>query len=83
MRQQDLREHAAYHDRLVREGRGVAGGGYVGMDGGMAIIRAVNLAEAQAMLSADPAIVNGVFAADLRQWVPRFHSDAPLVERAR
>lgn len=81
MRQQDLRAHAAYHDRLVREGRSVAGGGYVGEDGGLAIIRAANRAEAEAMLAADPAIRNGVFAAELRQWAPRFHSDAPLVER--
>ncbi len=43
----------------------------------------VDLAEAQAMLAADPAIVNGVFAADIRHWVPRFHSPAPLVEGAR
>jgi uncharacterized protein YciI len=83
MRQQDLREHAAYHDRLVREGRGFAGGAYRGMDGGMAIIRAADLAEAQAMLAADPAIVNGVFVAELRQWVPRFHSEQRLVEQPR
>ena len=83
MRQQDLREHAAYHDRLVREGRGFAGGGYVGMDGGMAIVRAADLAEAEAMLAADPAIVNGVFVAELRQWAPRFHSEQRLVEQAR
>ena len=81
MRQQDLRAHGAYHDRLVRVGRSVAGGGYVGEDGGLAIIRAANRAEAEAMLAADPAIINGVFAAELRQWAPRFHSDAPLVER--
>lgn len=81
MRQQDLRAHGAYHDRLVREGRSVAGGGYVGEDGGLAIIRAANRAEAEAMLAADPAILNGVFAAELRQWAPRFHSGAPLVER--
>ena len=83
MRQQDLRDHAAYHDRLVREGRSVAGGGYVGEEGGMAIVRAANLDEARAMLAADPAIQNGVFAAELRQWRPRFHSEAPLVERPR
>ena len=81
MREQDLRAHGAYHARLVREGRSVAGGGYVGEEGGMAIVRAADLAEAQAMLAADPAIQNGVFAAELRQWAPRFHSDAPLVER--
>jgi uncharacterized protein YciI len=83
MREQDLREHGAYHDRLVREGRSVAGGGYVGEDGGLAIVRAADLAEAQAMLAADPAIRNGVFVAELRQWRPRFHSDAPLVEGPR
>jgi uncharacterized protein YciI len=83
MRQQDLRAHGAYHARLVSEGRSVAGGGFVGMDGGMAIVRASDLAEAQAMLAADPAIVNGVFAADVRHWQPRFHSPAPLVEAAR
>ncbi|HTU11209.1 MAG TPA: YciI family protein [Allosphingosinicella sp.] len=83
MAQQDLRDHAAYHARLVREGRSVAGGGYVGIEGGMAIVRAADRAEAEAMLAADPAIRNGVFAADLRQWTPRFHSDAPLVERPR
>lgn len=80
MRQQDLREHAAYHDRLVREGRGFAGGGYVGMEGGMAIIRAADRAEAEAMLAIDPAIVNGVFAAEIREWRPRFHTDQRLVE---
>ena len=83
MREQDLRAHGAYHARLVREGRSVAGGGFVGMDGGMAIVRATDLAEAQAMLAADPAIVNGVFAADIRHWQPRFHSPAPLVEGTR
>jgi uncharacterized protein len=81
MREQYLRAHGAYHARLVSEGRSVAGGGYVGEEGGMAIVRAADLAEAQAMLAADPAIRNGVFAAELRQWTPRFHSAAPLVER--
>jgi uncharacterized protein YciI len=81
MARQDLRAHGAYHARLVREGRSVAGGGYAGEDGGMAIIRAANRAEAEAILAADPAIRNGVFVAELRQWTPRFHGDAPLVER--
>jgi uncharacterized protein len=83
MAQQDLRAHGAYHARLVHEGRSVAGGGYVGEEGGMAIVRAANLEEARAMLVADPAIQNGVFAAEIRQWRPRFHSEVPLVERPR
>lgn len=81
MRQQDLRDPAAYHARLLREGSGFAGGGYVGENGRLAIVRAADRAEAQAMLAADPAIRNGVFVAEPRQWAPRFHSDAPLVER--
>ena len=80
MRRQDLRAHAAYHAQLLREGRSFAGGGYVGMDGGMAIVRAPDRAEAEAMLAADPAILNGVFAAEIRHWQPRFHGPEPLVE---
>jgi uncharacterized protein YciI len=79
MRRQDLRAHAEYHARLLQEGRSFAGGGFVGVDGGMAIVRAADRAEAEAMLAADPAIVNGVFVADIRQWAPRFHTSAPLV----
>lgn len=83
MARQNLREHAAYHARLVREGRSVAGGGFAGMDGGMAIVRAADRADAEAMLAADPAITNGVFAADIRHWQPRFDSGEPLADRPR
>ena len=83
MREQDLRAHGVYHARLLREGRGFAGGGYVGEDGGLAIVRAASLEEARAMLAADPAIQSGVFVAKLRQWAPRFHNDRPLVEGPR
>jgi hypothetical protein len=47
MRRQDLRDHAAYHGRLLREGRSFAGGGHVGEDGGLAIVRAATLEEAR------------------------------------
>jgi uncharacterized protein YciI len=83
MAEQDLRAHGAFHAALVRDNRAVAAGGYVGMDGGMAIVRAIDLAEAQAILAADPAIINGVFVADVRQWRPRFHNDKPLVEASQ
>jgi uncharacterized protein len=83
MRQQDLRAHGQYHAELARTGRSVAGGGYVGMDGGLAIVRAGTIEEARAMLAADPAIVSGVFVAELRQWQPRFHSDQPIMAPPR
>jgi uncharacterized protein len=80
MHQQDLRDHVVYQARLLRERRSVAAGPYAGENGGLAIVRAASLEEARAMLAADPAIVNGVFVAELRQWTPAFHNDGPLVE---
>lgn len=82
MSEQGLEPHGAYHRRLVEEGRAYAGGGFVGADGGMAILRAADLAEAEAILAADPAIVAGIFAAELRHWRPRFYSNGPLVAQA-
>jgi uncharacterized protein len=78
MHQQGLAPHAAYMQRLQDEGRLFAGGGYVGADGGMAIVSAASAEEARAMLAADPAITSGVFVAELRQWRPRFRIEAPL-----
>jgi uncharacterized protein YciI len=78
MRQQGLGPHAAYMQRLQDEGRLFAGGGYVGADGGMAIVSAASVDEARALLAADPAITSGIFIAELRQWLPRFRTQAPL-----
>ena len=78
MREQGLGPHAAYMQRLKDEGRLFAGGGYVGADGGMAVVVAASMEEARAMLTADPAIVSGIFVAELRHWRPRFRTDAPL-----
>ena len=49
----------------------------------MAIVRAASMAEAKALLAADPAIQSGVFVAEIREWRPRFHSDSPIVEAPR
>lgn len=81
MRQQGLGPHAAYMQQLLDEGRLFAGGGYSSDDGGMAIVTAANADEARAMLAADPAITSGVFVAELREWTPRFYTDAPLRRR--
>jgi len=78
MRQQGLGPHAAYMQRLQDEGRLFAGGGYTSDDGGMAIVTAADMDEARAILAADPAIVSGIFVAELRHWVPRFRVDEPL-----
>lgn len=78
MREQGLAPHGAYMQRLRDEGRLFAGGGFVETDGGMAMALAADMAEAEAMLAADPAIVSGIFVADLRHWRPRFRGEMPL-----
>lgn len=79
MVKQDLRPHAAYYARLESEGRVVAAGGWVGVDGGMALVRAGDIEEARRILAADPAITSRVFEADLREWKPRFGADPMLL----
>lgn len=70
---EQLGPHAAYMGELAAARRLIAAGPYADAHGGgMAIVRAENLAAAQAMLAADPAIVSGVFAADVRPWAVRF-----------
>lgn len=79
MAQQDMRPHATYIAKLSAEGRVVAAGGWSGLDGGMAVLRAADEGEAARLLAADPAITSGLFLADLRRWAPRFGVDTDLV----
>lgn len=79
MAQQDLRPHATYIAKLSAEGRVVAAGGWSGLDGGMAVLRAADEGEAARLLAADPAITSGIFLADLRRWAPRYGIDTDLV----
>lgn len=78
MHEQDLRGHVMFMRGLFEDGRLFAGGGYVGEDGGMAIVKAANAEDAHALFATDPAIVNGVFAGEVREWRPRFRTEAPL-----
>jgi uncharacterized protein YciI len=71
MARQDMRPHGAYIAKLDSEGRVVAAGGFPD-NGGMAIVRAATLDEARGLLAADPAVVSGLFLADLQPWRPRF-----------
>jgi uncharacterized protein len=78
MVQQKLGPHADYIRGLAQSGRVVAGGPWVGADGGMAIVRASSADDAKALLAADPAITSGVFAAEVRSWNPLIDSGKPL-----
>lgn len=77
MREQGLGPHARYIGGLMEQGRLFAGGGFDDR-GGLAIMIAADLAEAEAMLAADPAIISGIFSATLEHWTPRFRTDTPL-----
>jgi uncharacterized protein YciI len=71
MNRQALGPHAAYWTRLAREGRALAAGPYLDVDGGMAMVTAASIDEARAIVAADPAVTSGVFVAALHAWSPR------------
>lgn len=54
---------------LFASGPFVKEGGAPGADGGMSIFRADSTAEVERILSGDPFIQQGVFAADIKKWV--------------
>ncbi|MET0272634.1 MAG: YciI family protein [Phenylobacterium sp.] len=78
MHQQALKPHTVYIQKLLDEGKLVAGGPTLDVDGGMAIVRAASAEEARAMLAVDPAITGGVFVAEVRTWRPVYASPRPL-----
>jgi uncharacterized protein YciI len=78
MTQQKLAPHAAYIRELSKAGQVVAGGPWLDVDGGMAIVRAPDAEAAKAILAADPAITSGVFTAEIRTWSPLIDSGTPL-----
>jgi uncharacterized protein YciI len=64
---QPLREHGRYMLSLHREGR-LHFAGPFGNDGGAAVFTAVDDAEAEAVLAADPGIKEQILAGELRRW---------------
>ncbi|MEX0645906.1 MAG: YciI family protein, partial [Parvularculaceae bacterium] len=79
MSEQGLRPHGLYIKNLFEKDLVFAGGGFVDAGGGMAIVRAASLEEAQGLLAADPAITSGIFTAEIFAWAPRFHDQSPLM----
>jgi uncharacterized protein YciI len=64
--------HIQFQLRLQKEGRAIAAGG-LGQGAnssivGLTILRADNLAKAQAIADGDPAVVAGRFIASVREW---------------
>jgi uncharacterized protein YciI len=78
MNRQALGPHAAYWTRLAREGRAVGAGPFTDMDGGIAVINAANLEDAQAIMAADPAVTSGVFVGEVHGWSLRIRGAGEL-----
>jgi uncharacterized protein YciI len=65
---EQLREHGRYMFTLHLKKVLRMGGPFPGASGGAAVIDADNLAAAQAIVDADPAVVSKVFVAEVRAW---------------
>ena len=65
---QDLAHHAGYMRQLLKGGVLRCAGPYVGKDGGLAVIEAVDRPGAERIVAADPAVVQGVMRAEVVQW---------------
>ena len=76
--EQGLGPHAAYMKRLLDEGRLYAGGPLSDTEGGLVLVRAPDLAAAQAIVAEDPAVTGGLFTGEVHVWHPKFRSPEAL-----
>lgn len=82
MSKQAIGSHAAYMRKLYAEGRMYAAGPTLDIDGGVVLLRAADLAEARALMAADPAVTTGLFVGEVREWRLAFSSGEPLAPKA-
>ena len=67
--EQGLRDHFYYWMDLFRDGR-IATAGPLGSDGGLVLLFADDLSQAEAVMRADPAIKSGIFEGSVRRYAP-------------
>lgn len=67
--EQGLRPHFDYWMGLFRAGR-IATAGPLGSDGGLVLLLAPSLEQAEAMMRADPAIEARIFTGEVRSYAP-------------
>jgi len=63
----DFQDHLAYVQNIARE-RYFIGGGFSNTDGGMILLEADNLEEAQKIFMNDPIIERGIYRFELFEW---------------
>lgn len=66
--EQPLKAHGAYMHDLFKAGKLMHGGPFLDNQGGLAIIRVEEEAEAQRIVADDPAVVQGIMNAALHPW---------------
>jgi len=67
--EQDLLAHGAYMKQLYDNNQLLHAGPFLDSRGGLTILQVDDIESAQAILDADPAILNGVFNAELHPWL--------------
>lgn len=60
--------HKAYIEGLNRAGRKATSGYWGDLGGGMTLFEAASLAEARAVVAADPLVANGCVSWELHEW---------------
>jgi len=73
-----MRAHGAHLKRLEAKGQLVLCGPFADQTGGMTIIRAGSLAEAEAVAVADPLVASGMEVYEVRPWLLTGGEGRPL-----
>jgi hypothetical protein len=68
MKEQPLRDHLEYLLALHKEGKVIMGGPYADETGGLVVLVADGIDEAERIIASDPAIVAGVLKARVKAW---------------
>ena len=77
---QDLRDHEGYMRRQTEAGVIIAAGPTFDEAGGLVLIHAASLHDAETFIRNDPAVIAGIFAGEATDWRPVF--DAQSLFRA-
>ena len=70
MLQQPLARHFTYMENLQEDGVLCLGGPFKDNTGAMGIILAADFKSASAIITNDPAVLDGIFAAEVYSWHP-------------
>lgn len=79
--QQDLRAHGRYMQELTQRGIILAAGPTMAEPGGLVLLQAADMAEARALMMADPAVRSGLFLGEISDWRPAFDPGARFGSR--